>query len=335
MKISIIIPAYNCEKYLNRCLDSVLNQTYNEFEIILVNDGSTDKTSDICDEYKAIDNRIKVIHKENGGVSSARNIGISKSTGEYIMFLDSDDWIERDMVEKLYNNISKYDDIDMGMCGCYLEFSSKEKQILQIKLKNKTYDSTEDYLKEFSYYRDKGVFGYLWNKIFRSSIIKDNQLLFKKYSIAEDLFFLYELLPYCNKIKVIEDSLYNYMHENEYSLSKSNKEDSLYINNLFYDKTKEFLYNTNSYEINKEYISNGYIQGISHYILNNVMCEDNKIKKLRKLYKSEKVKEAICYSNPKPIFYNIMNRLIKFNLPITTIAFLDTYKIIKKRNVKL
>ena len=86
---------------------------------------------------------------------------------------------------------------------------------------------------------------------------------------------------------------------------------------------------------NKEYISNGYIQSISHYILNNVMYEDNKIKKLRKLYKLEKVKETIRYSNPKPIFYNIMNRLIKFNLPITTIAFLDAYNIIKKRNVKL
>lgn len=335
MRISIIIPVYNCEKYLNRCLDSVLNQTYNELEIILVNDGSTDKTSDICDKYKVKDERIKVIHKENGGVSSARNVGISESSGEYIMFLDSDDWIESNMVEKMYNHISRYDDIDMVMCGCCLEFSSKEKNILDIKLKNKTYNSLEEYLKEFSYYRDKGVFGYSVNKIFRSSIIKNNQVLFKKYSIAEDLFFLYDLLPYCNKIKVIEDSLYHYMHENQHSLSKSNKEDSLYIINLFYDKTKDFLYNTNSYEINKEYISNGYIQSISHYILNNVMYEDNKIKKLRKLYKSEKVKETIRYSNPKPIFYNIMNRLIKFNLPITTIAFLDAYKIIKKRNVKL
>jgi len=102
-KISIIVPVYKVEQYIHKCIDSILNQTLNDFELILVNDGSPDQCGQICDEYAKCDSRIKVIHKENGGQASARNMGLDIATGEYIGFVDSDDWIEPDMYEILYN----------------------------------------------------------------------------------------------------------------------------------------------------------------------------------------------------------------------------------------
>ena len=106
--VTLIVPVYNVEKYLNRCIDSILNQTLEDFELILVDDGSKDNSGNICDEYMRKDRRVKVIHKENGGLSDARNSGIEISTGEYLSFIDSDDWVEKEFLETLYNNAIKY-----------------------------------------------------------------------------------------------------------------------------------------------------------------------------------------------------------------------------------
>ena len=103
--ISVIVPVYNVEKYLNKCIDSIINQTYKNLEIILVDDGSQDSSGKICDEYTKKDNRIKVIHKENGGVSSARNIGLNNATGEWIAFIDADDWVDEEYLQTLFNRI--------------------------------------------------------------------------------------------------------------------------------------------------------------------------------------------------------------------------------------
>ena len=107
-EISIIVPVYNVEKYLKRCIDSILNQSFTDFELILVDDGSTDNSGEIIDEYAIKDERIKVIHKENGGLSSARNVGIEYSKGNYIAFVDSDDYINKNMYKILYKNAIKY-----------------------------------------------------------------------------------------------------------------------------------------------------------------------------------------------------------------------------------
>jgi glycosyltransferase involved in cell wall biosynthesis len=108
-KISIIVPVYNAEKYISDCITSILNQTYSYFELLLIDDGSTDMSGKICDDFNYKDNRIKVIHKENGGVSSARNIGIEASSGDYIIFIDSDDSINKNMVDELVSALDKYE----------------------------------------------------------------------------------------------------------------------------------------------------------------------------------------------------------------------------------
>ena len=115
-KISIIVPVYKVEPYIHKCIDSILNQTFKEFELILVDDGSPDNCGNICDEYAKKDNRVRVIHKENGGISSARNIGLDVSNGEYIGFVDSDDYIKLDMYERLYNSC-KVNNADISIIG--------------------------------------------------------------------------------------------------------------------------------------------------------------------------------------------------------------------------
>lgn len=118
IKVSVIVPIYRVEEYLQRCVDSIRNQTLREIEIILVNDGSPDKCGEMCNTFAAQDSRIKVIHKENGGLSSARNAGMQIAVGEYFSFIDSDDYIDLQMLEKLYQSAEKYDS-DLTGCGFY------------------------------------------------------------------------------------------------------------------------------------------------------------------------------------------------------------------------
>ena len=126
-KISVIVPVYNVEKYLDKCVESIVNQTYKNLEIILVDDGSTDSCPEICDEWAKKDNRIKVIHKPNGGLSSARNAGMDSMTGSYIQFVDSDDYIKSNMIEVMYGNIIKG---DYDVCVCNYSFIDESDNVI-------------------------------------------------------------------------------------------------------------------------------------------------------------------------------------------------------------
>ena len=138
-KISVIVPVYKAEKYLHRCVDSILAQTFTDFEVLLIDDGSPDRSGDICDEYAKKDSRVRVFHKENGGVSSARQCGIDNAQGEYTIHADPDDWVEPNMLEELYAK-AKEDDADMVICDFYEEHKNKQLYIKQqpSKLDNQT-----------------------------------------------------------------------------------------------------------------------------------------------------------------------------------------------------
>lgn len=202
-KISIIVPIYNVEEYLARCLESIIHQTYNNIEIILVDDGSLDNCGKICDKYAKKDKRIKVIHKENGGLSAARNSGFKISTGEYIMFVDSDDWIDYDMVKKLITNIKKYDS-DIAICGV--------KKIIDDRI-----NLMEWYNEEICFNTNEAlealvenneVKSFAWNKIYK-------KYLFDKYEwpenkIYEDVRIMHAIFRECKTISIVPDYLYNY-----------------------------------------------------------------------------------------------------------------------------
>lgn len=203
--ISIIVPVYNVEKYLKRCVKSIINQTYKNLEIILVDDGSTDKSPLICDEF--CDERIKVIHKENGGLSDARNAGLKICKGAFISFIDSDDYIENDMIEILYNRIIS-DKSDICVCNFKMTDDNgnilrEDNQVIEDCILNKN-----EYYEKLSkpYY---WCYVTAWNKLYKKEVLSDFE--FKKGKIHEDEFAICDIIKKCDKISCIKKPLYFYI----------------------------------------------------------------------------------------------------------------------------
>ena len=187
-KVSIIIPVFNTQKYLHECLDSVINQTYKDVEIILVDDGSTDESGSICDDYAKKNERIKVFHISNSGLSHARNIGIDNATGEYIVFQDSDDYIELKMTEDMILEVEK-NNSDLVICGHKQFFDKPEKKPINKNFNKKKYTNRKDFLNDFYKYFPI-TSNSAWGKLYKAKLIKENELKFiKGLSLIEDLMF--------------------------------------------------------------------------------------------------------------------------------------------------
>lgn len=204
--ISIIVPIYNQFDFLRRCVDSIINQTYQNLEIILVDDGSFDGSSELCDEYAEIDGRIKVIHKSNGGLSSARNEGLNIASGEYIQFVDSDDYIDWHMTETLYEAI-KSTEADMVVCNYHIV--NTEGGILEYtfkKIKKRTLTSQE----YIQCTMEEGGAAYIpvWNKLYKRHIWDNYRYRIGK--LREDEFALHHIIEKAEKIMTINDELYYY-----------------------------------------------------------------------------------------------------------------------------
>ena len=208
IKISIIVPVYNVEKYLERCIISILNQRFYDFELILVNDGSTDRSLDICNEYEKIDNRIKVINKENGGLSSARNAGIEVAKGEYIAFVDSDDYINRNMYQVLYDNIIKAD-ADISISN--FEYVDENDDVnLNNKLENIEFMTFNNIEAMHQLYSGNNVqFIVAWNKLYKRELFRE--LRYTEGRIHEDEFIIHKLLYNTNKVVYTPLRLYYYV----------------------------------------------------------------------------------------------------------------------------
>lgn len=202
-KISIIVPVYNVEQYLSKCIDSILNQTFKDFELILINDGSTDKSGDICDFYKQKDKRIKVIHKNNEGVAKTRNVGIANANAEYIGFIDSDDWIENDMYEILYKLCI---DNNLDIINCSSKIHYPNRTIVNGGHDFRIYDNKEGMKKllEGEIYDEC-----LWTKLIKKELIAE--LRFKENMIYEDTEFSYKMFKKAKKIGAIGLAKYNYI----------------------------------------------------------------------------------------------------------------------------
>lgn len=190
VKLSIIIPIYKAERYINQCIDSVLREAPEESEIILVDDGSPDRCSSICDDYKIHDKRIKVIHKENTGLSDSRNIGLDTAVGEYVFFIDSDDYIECGYFDKL---LAKKADLVIGSFVAFYEDGSE----FVLNLPSKSYNSLGMYLEDFHYYFPV-TFNTAWGKLYRRDLIECQHIRFQKdIFMVEDLLFNLEYYSLC------------------------------------------------------------------------------------------------------------------------------------------
>lgn len=215
--ISIIVPIYNVEKYLKRCIESILNQDFKEFELILVNDGSTDNCGEICNIYKNKDKRIRVIHKKNGGLSSARNVGLDFAKGKYIAFVDSDDYINKNMYHILYKNLIKTN-ADISICNFnYVN----DNDIVDINQPIDNYDysifNNIDALNQL-YLENKAKMVTAWNKLYKKELFKD--LRYVEGRVHEDEFIIHKLLYNSKKIVFTNGALYYYV-QREGSITQS------------------------------------------------------------------------------------------------------------------
>lgn len=248
-KFSIIVPIYNSSKYLHECLQSIISQSFKNYEIILIDDGSTDNSLSICKEYKKKFNNIIIKSKKNGGVSSARNVGIGLSRGKYLIFVDSDDIMSSDMLSVVNDNI---DNNDLLVFGYFKKYLNKSKKFNS----NNNYNLFE---KKNLIYTDENVSGYLWNKVFKKSILVENMILFDtNIHYSEDLLFINEYLKYTNSIYFETKALYQYrMRKNSVTYDFYNEKNlsilkslNIVINENIDNKV---VYNQLSYDYVKSY----------------------------------------------------------------------------------
>ena len=216
--ISVIVPIYKVEEYLSRCIDSIINQTYKNLEIILVDDGSPDNCPKICDDYAKKDNRIKVIHKENGGLSDARNAGVRASTGEYIVFVDSDDWIELSMLDTLYNLLAD-NRCDVASCGIRMVWEDNRPSKLLFPFEGCHILEGTEYILD-CLISNKYLVQTVWNKIYKANIIKN--IDFPKGKINEDEYWSWQVIAKTNRVVCLDIALYNYAQRDGSIMRNSN-----------------------------------------------------------------------------------------------------------------
>lgn len=233
--ISVIVPIYKVENFLCKCVDSILNQTYKNLEIILVDDGSPDKCGEICDEYAKKDSRIKVIHKENGGLSDARNAGIDVAQGDYFVFVDSDDYIDYEMIETLYYCI-KNDNSDLALCS-FTYVDEEGKEICERKNKSPIKNeiiSTEQSLQKLCEIKN-WYYIVAWNKLYKKEIF--NNLRFPKGKINEDEFTIHHIFNKCRYISCVEKPLYYYLQRSGSIMKTKTGMKALDSAEALYDRT--------------------------------------------------------------------------------------------------
>lgn len=202
--ISVVVPCYNVEKYLEKCVQSIVCQTYTNLEIILVDDGAKDTTPELCDKLALTDSRIKVIHKVNGGLSDARNAGLAVAGGKYITFFDSDDWIAPDTIKKAYERML-VDNLDLVVWGYSADFVDDNETVLNSRKCAVSGICSKDNFEVLTQNHTLGLSGYAWNKLYKTDIIKANNLLFEKgISLVEDILFNSLYFCKCEKIAFID-----------------------------------------------------------------------------------------------------------------------------------
>lgn len=253
--ISVLVPVYNIERYIGLCLESIICQTYKNLEIIVVDDGSTDRSGEICDLYAKKDSRINVIHKENGGLVSARKTAMRVATGDYIGYVDGDDWIGEGFYSALVAAIQQTS-ADAVVAGFSRELFTKTARILNAippdVYEEKKLDELYSSMISYGDFFRHGITTYLWNKLFKAEVIKECQLnVDDRISIGEDGAVVYPSLLKCNKVCVIDNCSYHYRQREDSMLKKtsvfSKEQESLFV---LYEYLKNILRtNANKYNL--------------------------------------------------------------------------------------
>ena len=290
IKISVVMPVYNKEMYLDKTLKCILNQSYKNFEVIIVDDGSTDNTKKICDEYAKKDSRISVYHIENGGVSNARNTGLKYVTGEYIQFIDADDCINEDVFKK-YIEILEKDKYDIIFTS-YNKVNHEDKILKVVDLEYRGLKYKKDILKNFVKNQvDAGYYGWISNKLIKTDIVIKNKIKFDtKITLAEDFDFFLDVYRYSDKYYFSEIRSFNYLQEAQNSSMILYDNLDYYIQLLINLKIKYFIDDEGYYIDDNKSIIDQRIVNYIYYIVFYTKLDKNNIKnKVLKIHKDKEI----------------------------------------------
>lgn len=337
-KVSIIIPVYNAAEHLENCLKSVLEQTYKNIEIILVDDGSTDISKEICAHYAQKYSNIKLIEQTNSGPSAARNNGIINATGEFIQFVDSDDTIDKNMTETLVNALEK--NVQLAICG-FQRIHVKTGKTEKFTNKTNTICNIDELLNVFGFYYEDWLINTVWNKMYITDIIKNYNIRFiSDIRMGEDLIFNLDYLKICHNIILIQDVLYNYMVYSSGSLTTSYIQNEFIVQKYLYSYVENFLKESNHYhKINKRSNQLVFFNSVLK-CLNNIFDyyknKDRKLNEIRLLFKDEKVRKlaaniAVYKFSLWKLIYFI---LIKLRSPRLFSAYSSLKNRIRNRNTE-
>lgn len=327
-KVSVIVPIYNSEAYLDETIKSIINQTLYEIEILLIDDGSTDNSLKICRKYENLDDRIKVFHQKNSGVSTARNVGILNALGEYVSFIDSDDTIESTMYEELYNLVNKEKDYKVDIVDCGFNYV----HILQGTSYSNMHNHPKNIIFDRNYILDKVIpplinlvkdednfiYSFITNKLFKLSIIKKYGIKFNEnFSMWEDRPFLVEFLYRANTIAFYDKCFYNYIGREGSLSSKYNPNEFELVLETF-DRYKKLF--GDSYDFDGDYAIKHKINAIMITIEKILINEKNKIIKKQKVIN-------ILSNNEVIDWYNNINKLNYFDSNIKKFVLAKRYRL--------
>lgn len=310
-EVSIIVPVYQVEKYIRQCIDSILAQTFTDFELILVDDGSKDNSGKICDEYAEKDKRIRVIHKENGGLSDARNKGLDNASGNYFMFVDGDDYIAPNMTECLHNNILKAD-ADIAACNYRYIFESDGEKDFATENKAEVLNSNEIFYNRKNE-RNYGFWTVAWNKLYKREKFKSLRFRFGKYH--EDEFWANDIYQTDITVIAVKESLYYYRQRSNSIMGNKNIRKCFDIIEAFQERIWVYLreekYSSQAYKVlifSLEHLRESKRLINSKKEKEEFIYKERKTKniiktlKKRKLSKAQKVSLAIIGINPCLVF---------------------------------
>ncbi len=316
-EISIITPVYNVDKYLRKCLDSILSQTFSDFELIIVDDGSTDNSGKIADEVAELDKRVKVIHKSNGGAPSARNAGISTAKGNYFYFPDSDDWLEKDYLEKLYK-LAKKTNSQLVISGYTMEFFEKGKCLTcSVTNGEKLFGNKNEVRANIHKYLNNMMVAVPWNKLFDANYIRKNNYLFPNVK-WDDLHFNLEVLSNISSVSISSSSGYHFFR------SRMGSETTLVFDGQLFKKRKEQFehilkiyeqWNVDDPDIMEEiysYYTSRLVQCVQEISISNIQ---NKIDVINSILSDPLTIIALKNGRSKSILFNILEILLKLKNP--------------------
>lgn len=344
--ISVIVPVYNIENYLRKSIDSILNQTFVDFELFLVDDGSSDSTGDICDEYETKDNRIKVIHQKNSGAFAARNVAIDMAIGKYVCFFDGDDYVDENMLYDLYNLAEEYS-ANLVVSGFYIETYYDDINFVTLNYIPRAehniefYKNKNDFRKNAYMNFDINMFYPPWNKMYSLKYLKDNNIKFPN-TYRDDFPFVVDVIKDIDRVVFTKKQYYHFIRK------RADSETQKYVEKL-YDKREEEHKNMISLyrywnliddKNSREMIARRYIDRVIECTTNlyNKQCTYTKIEKkqiIKKYLDNENLAISLKFAKPKKLYSKIMYipiRLRSVNLTMLMSRFIN---FVKSRNIKL